>query len=94
MSTVIGSSEAAIFGRLIHVEKSDLSDELAQYILQINFDSQDRDRVNELAAKARADALTDEERKELDRYNLVGDVLALWHSKARRSLTGSGRTTG
>jgi len=50
------------------------------------FPAQDRERVNELAAKSREGSLSAEERNELERYNLVGDVLALWQSKARRAL--------
>jgi hypothetical protein len=86
MSTVIGNSQAAIFGRLIASDQEDLPPDLAQYLLRLSFPRQDRERVNELAAKARAGSLSVEERDELERYNLAGDVLALWQSKARRSL--------
>lgn len=86
MSTVASNSEAAIFGRLMQLDRHDLTPELAQHILNISFPSDDRDRINELAAKSRDGTLGAEEQRELENYNLVGDLLALWHSKARRSL--------
>jgi hypothetical protein len=86
MSTVTGNSHAAIFGRLIESDQEDLSPDLARYLLRLAFPPQDRARVNQLAAKSREGSLNAEERNELERYNLVGDVLALWQSKARRSL--------
>ncbi len=86
MSTVTGNSHAAIFGRLIESDQEDLSPDLARYLLRLAFPPQDRERVNQLAAKSREGSLNAEEKKELERYNLVGDVLALWQSKARRSL--------
>jgi len=87
VSTVIENSQAAIFGRLIEADQEALPPDLARYLLRLSFPSQDRERVSELAARARAGSLSDDERDELERYNLAGDVLALWHSKARRSLT-------
>jgi hypothetical protein len=89
MDTVTRNSEAAIFGRLIQAEKDNLSPELAHCILKISFAPEDRERMNELAEKARTGKLLAEEQRELENYNLVGDLLALWHSKARRSLKAS-----
>jgi hypothetical protein len=86
MSTVTGNSHAAIFGRLIESERDDLTPDLARYFLRLAFPVQDRERVNELAAKSREGSLSVEERNELEGYNLAGDVLALWQSKARRAL--------
>jgi uncharacterized protein YnzC (UPF0291/DUF896 family) len=86
VSTVASNSEAAIFGRLLQFDRHDLTPELAQHILNIGFPSEDLERINELAAKSRVGTLDSEERREIENYNLVGDLLALWHSKARRSL--------
>jgi hypothetical protein len=86
MSTAIGNSFTAIFGRLIEADQEALPPDLARYLLRLSFPRQDRERVDELAAKARAGLLSVEERDELERYNVAGDVLALWQSKARRSL--------
>lgn len=86
MTTVTGNSHAAIFRRLIESDQDDLPLELARHLLRMSFPRQDLERVNELAAKARGGTLGPEERDELERYNLVGDVLAIWQSRARRSL--------
>jgi hypothetical protein len=86
MTTVTGNSHAAIFRRLIESDQECLPRELAQHLLRLRFPQQDQERVNELASKAREGSLNAEERDELDGYNLVGDVLAVWQSKARRSL--------
>jgi hypothetical protein len=43
----------------------------------------DRNRVNELASKARADTLSDEQRCELDEYERITCLLELMQSKAR-----------
>lgn len=50
----------------------------------------DRDRVNKLAAKAREETLTAEERSELDDYERITALLELIQSKARVSLKGAG----
>jgi hypothetical protein len=52
----------------------------------IEFGKEDRDRMNLLAEKARADVLTAEEQVELDCYERVGHFLSLLWSKARVSL--------
>jgi len=48
----------------------------------------DYDRVNELAAKARADTLTTEERTDLNEYERITCLVELMQSKARLSLKG------
>ena len=87
MTTMTGNSHAAIFRRLIESDQECLPRELAQHLLRLSFPQQDQERVNELAAKAREGSLNAEEHDELEGYNLVGDVLAVWQSKARRSLS-------
>lgn len=86
MSTMNPNNEAAIFGRLLNAEEKKLQPDVAQYILNIRFAEEDRDRINELAAKARAGILDPDEQRELGNFNLVGDLLAVWQSHARRSL--------
>ena len=80
-------SEAAIFGRLLEVEKAaNLSPELPKHILSLKLSLQDDRRFDELLPKAQKGTLTPEEQAELDNLNHVADVLSLWHSKARRAL--------
>ena len=80
------TSEIAIFGRLIKADKGDLSRELAQYILTFGFDEDDQARMRDLAERNQEGSLSSEEREELQNYVKVGRLLALLHSKARRSL--------
>lgn len=86
MATAIENTEAAIFSRVINAETGDLPEAVAQHILAMNFAERDREKANDLAAKARNGQLSEQETVELENYNLVGDLLALWHSKARLSL--------
>lgn len=80
------SSELAIFGRLIKAEDGDLSRELARYVLSLGFGEEDQARMRELAEKNQAGALSTEEQDELRNYIKAGHLLALLHSKARKSL--------
>jgi hypothetical protein len=80
------TSEAAIFSRVLEPEKPMLSADAARSILALDFTQADRERMNALAAKARAGGLTAEENEELENYLRVGDLVAIMQSKARRSL--------
>ena len=80
------SSEVAIFGRLIRPDEGKLSRELARYFLTLGFDSADQARMQDLAARNQAGALSPEEQEELQSYVKAGHLLALLHSKARKSL--------
>jgi hypothetical protein len=59
---------------------------LAGMVLAITFPSEDRERMNQLAEKAREGTLTGEEQVEIDAYERVGHFLSLLQSKARISL--------
>jgi hypothetical protein len=80
------TSEIAMFARLINTEQGDLGRELARYILTLGFDEEDQATMRELAERNQESALDAEEREELQNYVKVGHLLALLHSKARRSL--------
>lgn len=54
--------------------------------MRIRFDSRDLDRMHELVTLNQEDRLTPDERAEMENYRRVGYLLALMHSKARRSL--------
>jgi len=83
-------SVATIWERLIRVGDDDLTTETARYILSLGFDQAAIDRVNLLSEKVQEGTLTSDERLELDEYLRAGDVLALWQSKARRTLKKNG----
>ena len=60
--------------------------ELARYILTLGFDAEDQARMSELAERNQEGALASEEQVELQNFVKAGHLLALLHSKARRSL--------
>lgn len=81
------TSEIAIFGRIIRADKANLSRELARYILTLGFDETDQARMQDLAARNQEGDLSIEEEEELLNFVKAGHLLALLHSKARKSLT-------
>ena len=81
---------AEILARTIAPEKGDLPVEAARSILRFRLAPTDWERVNALAARARAGALTVEERAELDEYERITCLLELMQSKARLSLKQTG----
>lgn len=80
------TSEAAIFSRVFEPKKATLSIDAARAILALDFRPEDRQRMQELAAKARAGTLTAQEQEALDNYGRVGSLLGIMKSKARCSL--------
>jgi hypothetical protein len=82
------NSQAAIWARIIAPEKNGFSPAVARAFLQLGFSAWDQARMNELAQKNQDGLLSEAERQELADYVKVGDVLALLHLKARKSLPG------
>jgi len=80
------TSEIAIFARLIRAERGDLAPDLARYVLTLGFDEEDQARMDDLADRNQEGALSSDEREELRNYVKAGHLLALLHSKARKSL--------
>jgi len=78
-----GTSEVSILNRILRPNTPTFSPEAAQDILALDFDQADKDRMRQLSAKARAGTLT---AKEEGKYELVGHLLNIMQSKARRSL--------
>lgn len=56
---------------------------VARYLLSLDFEPQDVDRMNLLAERAREGALSAEEEAELDSYLHVGNLLTIMQSKSR-----------
>ena len=80
------SSEAAMLSRVIASGDGSWPKEAAELILQFAFPDSDRERMNVLAAKARAGQLDPQEESELAGYMRVGRFLELIKAKARLSL--------
>ena len=81
-----GTSEVAIFGRLLSNSKGKMSAALARYVLTLGFSDADQARMSDLAARNQAGALSTQEKEELLNYVKAGHLLAALHSRARRSL--------
>jgi hypothetical protein len=89
MSTTIDSGTDVLF-RAIRPSEGDLPPDASRWLLRIRLSDEDREKVNQLAAKARAGTLTSDERWELDEIERVTSLLELMQSKARLSLKNSG----
>lgn len=83
---IIGEEFANVWERTIQPGQADLPPEAARYFLKMNFAEADHERMNGLAAKARAGALAESEEAELANYMQMGWFLDLIKSKARLSL--------
>lgn len=79
------NTEAAILGRLLQARHSD-SREVADFLLSIDFDNNDMERMNRLAERAQEGNLTPSETAELDSYLHVGSLLSILQSRARQFL--------
>ncbi len=80
------SSEVAVWKRAIVPESGKFDPGVAGALLELRLSTQDLDRADELAAKARQGTLTASEDRELESYLSVGSALEFLKSKARRSL--------
>ena len=81
-----GSSEVAILKRILRPDAPTFSPATAREILALDFDQADKERMKQLSAKARTGTLTSEEDATAGRYELVGHLLNILQSRARRSL--------
>lgn len=80
------TSEIAIFARLLKADDGHMRRDLARYLLSLGFEEEDRCRMRDLAERNQAGDLSPGEQEELRSYVKAGHLLALLHSKARRSL--------
>ena len=86
MPATVASTEGSILSRILRPERGDLPQEAARWLLGVDFDPADRERIAALYEKARAGALTEIEDAELDDYGNVGRMLEMLRAKARVSL--------
>jgi hypothetical protein len=90
----IGVTEAAIWSRLLQPKRAALSIEAARSLLRLDFTPEDKERMHELAAKARDGSLSAAEQDEIGNYERVGNLLALMKSRARQRLKKSPGSNG
>ncbi len=90
---VVPITEADIFSRVFEPMDDHMSRVAAKAILKLDFNSADRERMNDLAAKATQGALTSAEDEELEKYIRVGHLLSIMQSKARQVLKDESRNS-
>ncbi|MBO0701016.1 MAG: hypothetical protein J2P46_21655 [Zavarzinella sp.] len=84
---VFSAAEGRIWDRVLRPAARTLSVAAARSILRLEFAPEDRERMRELAAKAREDLLTANDWEEIRDYERVGNLMALLKSKARLRLS-------
>ncbi len=84
--SIMENTESTILARVIAPDAPTLPAAVASELLKWGFSEADKQRMAELAAKARQGTLTAEERAETEGYERVSSFLGLVKSKARRSL--------
>ena len=76
------NTEAAILARLIQ-SKTEMDSHVARYLLSLEFEPEDVERMNLLAERAREGELSADDEAELDSYLHVGNLLTVMQSKSR-----------
>jgi hypothetical protein len=80
------TTETAIFERIVLPREPSMTKQVARSLLALEFGQSDRQRLEELAEKARLGTLTADEQREAENYERVGHYLAILQSKARTAL--------
>jgi hypothetical protein len=76
------NTEAAILARLIQ-SRTEMDSHVARYLLSLDFEPEDVDRMNLLSERAREGELSADEEAELDSYLHVGNLLTIMQSRSR-----------
>lgn len=84
--TEIPNREAAILARLAGLDEAAMSSAAVEGLLALRFSQADKERMNILAAKARAGTLMPDEGAEAEAYSHIGSLLGILKSKARQAL--------
>lgn len=80
------ANATTLLGGLMEPLARCLTPQAAREILSLKADEAARERIEELAAKCDAGALTPDEHAEYQLFVEVGDLVALFQAKARRYL--------
>jgi hypothetical protein len=76
------NTEAAILARLIQ-SRTEMDSHVARYLLSLDFEPEDVDRMNLLSERAREGELSADEEAELDSYLHAGNLLTIMQSRSR-----------
>ena len=79
-------NEVTILARFLTNGSGPLPKSLARYILSLTISQQDKARMHELAVRNQDDALTPDEKKEMQNFGKAATVLSILKSNARRTL--------
>ena len=85
MSTV-AANQNDIFARSLEVRADRLSPDVARFFLELELSPDDRDRLDELADRARRGELSEADQRDLEEYRRVGRLVELMKLKARAAL--------
>jgi len=88
MDSQVGTpnTEAAILARVIEADQTQVTPEIARYLMSMHLPDEDSIRVDELSEKARLGTLSEAETAELDSYLHIGSLLGVLQARARRLL--------
>ncbi len=86
------SDEVGILSRAVAPENGNWPSEIARAMLTIHLSPEDRQRMNDLADKARAGTLTCDEELEIETYRQTTRLIELMKAKSRVSLQQSSHT--
>jgi hypothetical protein len=87
------NTEAAILARVIEADETEITPDVARYLLSMRLPAADGIRVDELSGKARFGSLSEAEAAELDSYLHIGSLLGVLQARARRLLRNAGSQT-
>lgn len=83
MSIAFDNSETSILARVFEPVPGAMTPDAARYFLSVKFPPVDVAQMNWLAEKSRQGDLSEAERRDLENYCHVGDLLGILQSKAR-----------
>ena len=86
----INAIERTILDQIFDPDGPALPRKVAEELLEFDLTDGEKQRMSELAAKARDGSLTDNEQAEVKGYEHISSLLGLLKSKVRRSLQGQG----
>ena len=76
-------TRSTVLEHVVNPRRGDLSEEVAQFILSLDFPPADHARYAELSAKAQEGNLSEEDQAALDDFLNVNDFLTIIQAKAR-----------
>jgi hypothetical protein len=79
-------NEGTILARFLTNGDAPLPKSLARYLVGLTISDRDKARMHDLAVRNQEGTLSPAEKEELHAFGKAGDVLAIFKSKARRTL--------